>query len=447
MKIIQLLFSTLLMILMINMGTLQAQAQSEIIVNSDGSSDKPHLLLTEDDTQLNDGPKIWMKINSDPNDNRWTMTARPKTGATDGSGLLASPFAIGFNGSQKLAISSDGELRINSSYMLPNTDGGNGTALQSNGSGVADWRYIDYTEKVSDLDDPTLRLHENSNGSAKLVFSNDEFVDNRFFISGNPSNVGGINASMKFGWGNANSGVFSTIMQMDGATDNVGIGVDPDENYRLHVEGPNAAAHFGPQSAGFPSVGYVTVNQPTSNGAAVILKLRHGGTTKVDFDSDESTFFTETTFRDKIDVINGDINMIGGTPGTINGQNAVFSGTVQASCGVLSCSDVRYKKNITTIPSALEKLNQIEGVYYHWDTENFKDYDFNDKRQVGIIAQDVEEVFPELVHTKDDGYKVVAYDKMGPILLQAIKEQQEMIEALQLSNEKLVQKIEELSRD
>ncbi len=447
MKIIQLLTGMLLIFFMINMGALQAQAQSEIIVNSDGSSDKPHLLLTEDDTQLNDGPKIWMKINSDPNDNRWTLTARPKTGATDGSGLVASPFAFGYNGSQKLAISSDGELRINSAYMLPNVDGANGTALLSNGSGVVDWRYIDYTEKASTIPNPTLELHENSDGSAKLVFSNNQFADNRFYISGDPSNTAGVNASMKFGWGNVNTGIFSTIMNLDGATDNVGIGVLPDADFRLHVEGPDAAAHFGPKSANFPGVGYVTVNQPASNLSTVILKLRNAGSTKVDFGDDESIFYTESTFRDNVEIINGDLDLSGSTQGSISANNGVFSGTVTASCGVLSCSDIRYKKNITTIPSALDKLQQIEGVYYHWDTENFDEMSFNDERQVGIIAQDVETVFPELVHTKEDGYKVVAYDKMGPILLQAIKEQQEMIEALQISNEKLERKVEALSRN
>lgn len=447
MKIIQLLLSMLLILPMINMGSLQAQAQNEIIVNSDGSADKPHLLLTEDDTQLNDGPKIWMKINSDPNDNRWTLTARPKTGATDGSGLVSSPFAFGYNGSQKLAISSDGELRINNTYMLPNVDGSDGTTLLSNGSGIVDWNFIDYTEKTSTFPDPTLLLHDNSNGSAKLLFSNNQFADNRFYISGDPSNTTGVNASMKFGWGNVNTGVFSTIMQLDGATDNVGIGVDPYEDFRLHVEGTEAAAHFGPQSSVFPAVGYVTVNQPASNASTVIFKVRHDGATKVDIDVDESTFFTETVFRDNVELVNADLDLIGGSGGSISAKDAVFSGAVTASCGVLSCSDIRYKKNITTIPSAIDKLNQIEGVYYHWDTENFKEFDFNDKRQVGIIAQDVEEVFPELVHTKEDGYKVVAYDKMGPILLQAIKEQQEMIEALQKSNEKLVRKVEELSRD
>lgn len=111
--------------------------------------------------------------------------------------------------------------------------------------------------------------------------------------------------------------------------------------------------------------------------------------------------------------------------------NGRFTGTVTASCGVLSCSDIRYKKNITPLQNALARIQLLNGVYYHWDQDKFPDYAFSDQRQIGIIAQELESIFPEMVHTDSDGYKTVDYSRMTPVLLEAIKEQQAQISSQQ----------------
>lgn len=293
-----------------------------------------------------------------------------------------------------------------------------------------------YIEYNSAPDDPSLQLHETSNDAAHITFSNDQFADNRFFILADPSNTGGDNAAMRLGWGSIGN-VANDILVLDGATNHVGVGIDPYESFRLHVEAPDdaIAAHFGPQSSAFPALGYVTINKPSdANGVLSILRIRDGGNTIADFYGDEITFQTPTTMRDEVKIFNADLSMLGSTPGTISAANITATGTVTAACGVLSCSDVRYKKNISEIPSVLEKLNKISGVYYDWDTDNFSDMGFTNDRQVGVIAQELEAVFPELVQTKDDGYKVVAYDKLAPVVLQAVKEQQDMIQDLQADN-------------
>lgn len=291
--------------------------------------------------------------------------------------------------------------------------------------------YVGYNSLAAD---PHMQFHENSNDASFITFSNDQFVNNRFFIAADPSNTAGVNATMRLGWGSI-AGSVNNILTLDGSTNHVGIGVVPYEDFRLHVEGPEAAAHFGPQSAAFPAVGYVTVNKPAGNAATKIFKVRNDGASVADFDDNEITFEVPTVIRDNVTIINGDLDIGGGTPGVLSGANAVFSGTVTASCGVLSCSDVRYKKNIIEIPSVLDKINKISGVYYNWDTDNFSEMGFSDDRQVGIIAQELESVFPELVITKDDGYKVVAYDKLAPIVLQAVKEQQDIIDELKAENQ------------
>lgn len=63
---------------------------------------------------------------------------------------------------------------------------------------------------------------------------------------------------------------------------------------------------------------------------------------------------------------------------------------------------------------------------------------FSQKRQIGLIAQEVEEVFPELVHTDESGYKSVEYSKITAILIEAVKEQQAQIESLRKENNEVL---------
>jgi hypothetical protein len=435
--------------------TTMLSGQIEIEYNSSATPEDPHLLLLEVDDAGNasdmDGwARMWFK-NADDAINRWGFLARPHTGAVDNQDVIESPLVMAYTGDQKFGFGKDGNLVINKSFVLPNSASASnagqaliitGNTVGTNSTATTNWGYIDYTEKNSGLGDATLQLHENSNDAANLTFSNNQFANSRFYISADPSNTAGTNASMRLGWGN--NTVQNDIITLDGSTNHVGIGVEPYQSFRLHVEGPQAAAHFGPQSAAFPAVGYVTVNRPESNASQSIFRVRDDGTTIADFDDDEITFQLPTTIRDEVKIFNSDLSLLGATPGDISAANGVFSGTVTASCGVLSCSDIRYKKNIIEIPSVLEKLNKISGVYYDWDTENFSDMGFSDDRQVGIIAQELEAIFPELVKTKDDGYKVVAYDKLAPIVLQAVKEQQDIIEQLQVENELMKSQIAEI---
>lgn len=100
---------------------------------------------------------------------------------------------------------------------------------------------------------------------------------------------------------------------------------------------------------------------------------------------------------------------------------ATFSGNVCAAN--ISCSsDHRYKENITSLSNNLNNLALINGVYYDWDKEKWPDRNFSDDRQIGFIAQELEEVYPELVHTDADGYKSVVYNKMTAVLVEAVKE-------------------------
>jgi hypothetical protein len=90
-------------------------------------------------------------------------------------------------------------------------------------------------------------------------------------------------------------------------------------------------------------------------------------------------------------------------------------------------SDKRLKNNITPIENCLDKVSKLGAYEFEWDEtkqRRFKGFD------TGVIAQEVEEVYPHMVETREDGYKALQYEKLVPLLLGAIKEQQEQIESL-----------------
>jgi hypothetical protein len=97
----------------------------------------------------------------------------------------------------------------------------------------------------------------------------------------------------------------------------------------------------------------------------------------------------------------------------------------------------RFKTNIAPIENALDKISALNGVSYDWRKDEFKDRGFEDSRQIGVIAQDVEKVLPELVKTDPQGYKAVSYEKLTAVLIEAVKEQQKMIEDLKQAIEQI----------
>jgi hypothetical protein len=104
----------------------------------------------------------------------------------------------------------------------------------------------------------------------------------------------------------------------------------------------------------------------------------------------------------------------------------VYTGYISHNSGFVDVSDQSLKENVVTIDGALSKVNQLQGRYFTWIDENQ-----SDDRQIGFIAQEVEAVIPELVTTSDTGIKGVSYGKATALLVEAIKEQQTMIEQLQ----------------
>ena len=99
--------------------------------------------------------------------------------------------------------------------------------------------------------------------------------------------------------------------------------------------------------------------------------------------------------------------------------NMTVNGTITQN------SDIRIKENVVEIGDCISKVQAMRGVYYNRT-------DFNTEvTKVGVIAQEVEAVLPELIlESPDDGFKSVAYSELTAVLINAIKEQQEIIEDL-----------------
>ena len=89
-------------------------------------------------------------------------------------------------------------------------------------------------------------------------------------------------------------------------------------------------------------------------------------------------------------------------------------------------SDERLKDNVKPIENAIDKLKLIGGYEFDWNSSSK-----NEGHDVGVIAQEVEKVLPEVVTTRSNGYKAVKYEKLTSLLIQANKELIEKVEELE----------------
>jgi hypothetical protein len=114
------------------------------------------------------------------------------------------------------------------------------------------------------------------------------------------------------------------------------------------------------------------------------------------------------------------------------------SGEIRATNNITAyySSDSRLKENVRDIPDALAKVTAIGGKLFDWTDEYIADHGglddyFMRKADFGVIAQDVEQVLPEAVRTREDGYLAVDYEKMCALAFAAIKELQQQVHLLE----------------
>ena len=108
---------------------------------------------------------------------------------------------------------------------------------------------------------------------------------------------------------------------------------------------------------------------------------------------------------------------------------AYFTGDVIS----FALSDINFKENIKTIQAPLDKIRKINGVFFDWK-DNQKTYS---GRDVGLIAQEVEEILPEVVSSRESGGKAIRYEKIVPLLVECIKDLSSQIQDLKSTINKL----------
>ena len=162
--------------------------------------------------------------------------------------------------------------------------------------------------------------------------------------------------------------------------------------------GTNAVTLLGPASTGD-----INITLPTQAGTVVVSNTTDGNDVQLD------SLGLNTAAS--------------GTAGELRATNDITA---------FYSSDVSLKENIVEIPSALDMVDKIRGVFFDWkddyiESKGGEDGYFMRKHDVGLIAQEVEAVLPEIVGTRKDGIKAIKYDRLTALLLQAIKELQAKI--------------------
>ena len=174
---------------------------------------------------------------------------------------------------------------------------------------------------------------------------------------------------------------------------------DVSEGTRLYFTDARARAAISVTGNGSynSTTGVITINTPTSTVTSVAGKT--GAVTLLT--SDISGLDS---------ALSGKFSANGGTLG---GSLSV-TGSITATGDITAFSDARVKSHIETISEAIYKVKQLRGVSYISK--------FNMEPRIGVIAQEVERVVPEVVHTHPDGLKSVAYQNLVGLLIEAIKD-------------------------
>lgn len=172
------------------------------------------------------------------------------------------------------------------------------------------------------------------------------------------------------------------------------------------------------QSSGWTPVDWTAGSIPTSYTARV-------------FDVDK--LFVVGDYDDRFTILRGGNVGIGVTNPAAKLQ---VNGNIVTSA-INETSDRRFKKEVTNITDALKKVTAIRGVNYQWKTNEFPERSFEDGVQYGLIAQELEEIVPELVTTDREGWKSIEYSHLVPLLIEAIKEMNNI-------NLKLEKRVDEL---
>ena len=183
-----------------------------------------------------------------------------------------------------------------------------------------------------------------------------------------------------------------------------------------------------------PTIGQVEINSATSAPQLVVSQNSSSDYSRINFRNGNSAgnnrYWDVAGFTDAGTTANDRFNFWNNTVGDVlslrgNG-NAVLMGTLTQN------SDQRLKTNIRPLESSLQNIMQLNGYTYNW-----KDKNRDNDQQIGVLAQELQKIYPQLVKQDENGTLSVNYIGLVPVLLEGMKSQQTEIEGLKKSVDEL----------
>ncbi len=352
---------------------------------------------------------VWFRSNTSSSPSSTGGFYRPSLGAV----------AYGYNANELFRIAADGKVGIGTtspSQKLVIRDG-------------ADTKMLGFGSPTSAQNDPCI-MASDSSGNLDRIFQRQTSTNSVF--------VGDIDDN--------NGDVF---VRAGGATEltiknggNVGIGTTSPSN-KLTVAGDivtTAGQDGGMRMGGWPynPTGYSFIGTTNmsgleycmlSDGTNTFVGAGTGGALRLRGPANDSSPQIEIDGSlCKVDT--GDFKVEDGSIAVGTITNSTTNGRIDASNDIVafSTSDVRLKDNIKSIDKALDKVNSIQGIEFDWIEK--EEVHGNSGHDIGVIAQEIEKILPDVVTTRDNGYKAVKYEKIVPLLIEAIKDLSKQVDGL-----------------
>ena len=168
---------------------------------------------------------------------------------------------------------------------------------------------------------------------------------------------------------------------------------------------------------------------------------QYNGFERITLDTAGNFGIGTASLADKLEVV-GDIKV--GTSGSNGCLKNFGGGTITGTCS----SDEKLKKDIRPMESVLDKVSQLVPKTYHWRSEEYPNKKFGTQKEYGLVAQDVEKIFPDMVENDSNGLKAIHYERLPILTVQAVKELSlrlrgatEDLDREKLENAKLKQKL------
>ena len=354
--------------------------------------------------------------NKSGSNNQWTNDAGYITGV-DWTEIAGDPANINISGFNNDAGYTTNTGDITGVTAGTNLNGGGATGavtLNLDATIAITSAAIGSTVTLSESTDRADLLYVNSGtstwGGLQIGNTSNEFI---FSLMGDGS-VGGIYDDQNSQW----------IIQW---TENSGTKFYQNGGERLSTTSTGINVNGDSGSGGAPTAainvvgGYITATDASGYGVAFM----EGASIGEAYFGNEGTgeaYFGNSESYETLVAKGGKIG-IGWSYGQASPAYALdVTGTIRASGDVIAYSDARVKENVETIPNALDKVKAMRGVGYNKIGE--------ERRSVGVIAQELLEVLPEVVHQDEQGMYSVAYGNIVGVLIEAMKEQQSQINEL-----------------